>query len=538
MNRFNKFSHVMPAFEAVDFQVSSKLGSELTKVFQQAIDFVNNKIEYDKEDKKYNTTAQRHLQLHTYCQNILFPNMQKVIESCANLEIKKIVASDGPTGFFAVDLTMDNSRDLMDMLGMQTGQVEPPKNYRESLKETMEMYKNLDISKGVLKDFKYGKGNKRRISVVLYFDPYSALVPKDFVPENRVQDFTAEELTAVYLHEIGHALTTVERSIQTYFTIDRCTKHIPELLKNVNSKEGVEAFTEFGLPVLEKAKKDGILGQTEYDTITKAYETAKYITESGDTDEVNVSALVQLYFHVQFTIALTCSVLISPLVYIKAMMGIIAGLEEFSGIKDTKTSDTIMTKHNMYNMERIADEFVVRHGYGQYQASALNKLVTMFDYMGAYQGMVNLAHYRKSRIFSMYMRYTVFIMRLVGISSTITEGFVNNYETLAARLKRLAQDQIGVFKHTLKGAALNEAIVSYENIMREVEDIDSQLDRKAAKLIYTYLFNSKFTMKFVASILTGRLANDYDKLQNQVEDLINNKLYYQGAKFKQFALRK
>ena len=80
----------MPAFEAVDFQISSKLGSELTKVFQQAIDFVNNKIEYDKENKKYNTTTQRHLQLHTYCQNILFPNMQKVIESTANLEIKKI----------------------------------------------------------------------------------------------------------------------------------------------------------------------------------------------------------------------------------------------------------------------------------------------------------------------------------------------------------------------------------------------------------------------------------------------------------------
>ena len=45
-------------------------------------------------------------------------------------------------------------------------------------------------------------------------------------------------------------------------------------------------------------------------------------------------------------------------------------------------------------------------------------------------------------------------------------------------------------------------------------------------------------MKFIASILTGRLANDYDKLQNQVEELINNRLYYQSAKFRQLALRK
>jgi hypothetical protein len=537
MNRLNKYAYSMPAFEAVDFQISSKLGSELTRVFQQAIDFVNNNIEYDKENKNYNTTTQRHLQLHTYCQNILFPNMQKVIESTANLEIKKIVASSGPTGFFAVDLTMDNSRDLMDMLGMQTGQAEPPKNYRESLKETMEMYKNLDISKGVLKDFKYGKGNKRRISVVLYFDPFVAFVPKDFVPENRIQDFTAEELTAIYLHEIGHALTTVERSIQTYFTIDRCTKHIPELLKNTKDKEGVQAFAEFGLPVLEKAKQDGILGQAEYDTITQAYESAKYIAESSDTEELNIMAYIELYMHVQFVIMLTCTITMPVFVWIKFLMGMVSGLEEFSGLKDAKTSDTIMTKHNMYNMERIADEFVVRHGYGQYQASALNKLTTMFEYMDA-QRTPNMGHFRKSRIFSMYIRYVVFIMRMIGISPNITEGFITNYETLTARIKRLAQDQIGIFKHTLKGAALNEAITSYENIMREVEDIDKQLDRKAAKLIYTYLFNSKFTMKFIASILTGRLANDYDKLQNQVEELINNRLYYQSAKFRQLALRK
>lgn len=538
MNRLNKFSYAMPAFEAVDFQVSSKLGSELTKVFQQAIDFVNNKIEYDKENKKYNTTVQRHLQLHTYCQNILFPNMQKVIESVANLEVKKIVASDSPTGFFAVDLTMDNSRDLLDMLNMQTGETEPPRNYRESLKETMEMYKNLDISKGVLKNFKYGKNNKRHISVVLYFDPFTAFVSRDFVPENKIQDLTAEELTAIYLHEIGHALTTVERSIQTYFTVDRCTKHIPELLKNVSNKEDVEAFAEFGLPVLDKAKKDGILGQSEYDIITKAYESAKYIAESGDTEEVKISAYILLYMHIQFVIMLTCSTTLPLFSWIKLFMGSVAGLEEFSGIKDAKTSDTIMTKHNMYNMERIADEFVVRHGYGQYQASALNKLTTMFEYMSAYQGIKSLNHFRKSRIFSMYLRFTIFVMRMVGVSPSITEGFVSNYETLTARLTRLAQDQISVFKHTLKGAALDEAITSYENIIREIDDIDKQLDRKSAKLIYTYLFNSKFSMKFIASILTGRLANDYDKLQNQVEDLINNKLYYQSAKFKQLVLRK
>lgn len=82
-------------------------------------------------------------------------------------------------------------------------------------------------------------------------------------------------MTAIYLHEIGHAYTNIQSFINKYFTIDRLVTQFDSLLNNADIETMGKALQSVS-PTITKMKSLGFLSNKEYTIINSALETVTY----------------------------------------------------------------------------------------------------------------------------------------------------------------------------------------------------------------------------------------------------------------------
>ena len=75
-------------------------------------------------------------------------------------------------------------------------------------------------------------------------------------------------------------------------------------------------------------------------------------------------------------------------------------------------------------------------------------------------------------------------------------------------------------------------VMNYENMKKEVNNYKKSYAYKSETATWRFLEVCGFSATFISAIFTGRLTNDYYKYQQQIDNLINNKLYYLSRKFK------
>lgn len=515
--------------EAINFLAGSTLAKNLTKVFQKAIDYRDSmQFETTEYDKIRN---ERIFKMYKYLRETFIPEFITVVRNDTNLEITKVImtGTNSLTGFFAVNLAFDNEQDAMTMLGMQTGQDTPPPYFKDTLKEMITMCDQFDVRTGKLKSSKYGKDGKRRIQCKLYMDAMMAFLLHDFIPTRVSPPFSAEELASIYLHEIGHVLTVVERSGDLYQTVRRHTDHLKQVLKNTDKKQALKDFVEIGVPTLTKMIKDKKIDPKLGEVGLKALESATYLLEkeTSSLPAAVVDVIFRFVFHVIF---INYYLIIHAAIAMHFEYFFIGLAKEFAWIKEgKKTTDMPKTEHSLYQLEQMADEFVSRHGMGSHLASALNKLDNIF--LATFMSQTESTLLRKSGAYYAYTVFAVFMFRILG--GTLGPSY--NYEDQYGRLKRLIQNSHAVFKNNLDKKMLDEYIVEYERLSREVDVIKKSFSHKATDTIYKYLLQYAQPSTVLAALLTGRLVHDYEKQQNLIEDLINNQHYYLSAKFRQLA---
>lgn len=511
-------------FEGIDFQSESKLFKALTAVFQEAM---------DERDAIASAAPDRSMRIHqvfTYVKKTFTPKFTKAIKDNTNLDVIKVsyTGTHGITGLFAVNLSMDNFRDVAEIVAMQTGQSTPPKTLRQSLIEMRDMHKQLNTKTGELTSNTYGKG--RKIFCELYMDAMYAFLLHDFIPERIAPLPTAKELAAIYLHEIGHVLTVVERSAHWYMTIERNTRHLDVLVKQGDRKENLKAFIEIGLPMLNEMAKKNVISKESVNVITNAISTASYM-DNIDEDGIT-SATLTLIFMTINTILLVCvHIWFNTIVGLHLGMLITGLMSEFTFMTDGggKSSDTTNTAHNLYMQERLADEFVSRHGAGGHLASALNSMGVVFEAAMLLDGGVANTRLKKLSLFTGMIKLAVCVMKWAGVFAVEAP----NYEAQYNRVKRLIQNANAMFKNQLiRTDVLHMYLSDYAKLEKELEVAKGSRGDQARKIIYDYLIQYAKPTTVMAMLLTGRFTADYEKQQNLVEDLINNKLYALSAKFK------
>lgn len=515
--------------EAINFLAGSTLAKNLTKVFQKVIDY-RDSLEYMTDDPE-KIRDERIFKVYKYLREQMIPDFIDTVKRETNLEITKVImtGTKSMSGFFAVNLAFDSEPDAIDMLNIQTGQEPAPKTFRDSLKEMVTMCEQFDVKTGKLKKSTYGTGNKRKICCKMYMDGMMAFLLHDFVPTRICPTFSAEELAAIYLHEIGHVLTVVERSGDLYSTVTRQTDHLLQTLKTTDKKQALKDFMELGTPTLTKLVKDKKVDPKLGGVSIKALESASYLLEKESSSLIGAAAeiLNKFIFHVIFV---NFYLILNAILFMHFEYFFVGLAKEFAWIEEGKKStDATKTEHSLYQMERLADEFVSRHGFGSHLASALNKMDSLGVAMALSQ--TDNVRLRKSGAFYAYTVLAVFVFKLMG--GTLTPSY--NYEDQYSRLKRLVQNAHASFKNNLDKILLDEYITEYERLNRELDSIKKKVSYKASDFIYKYFLQYAQPSTILASLLTGRLLHDYEKQQNLIEDLINNQHYYLSAKFKQLA---
>lgn len=508
--------------EALAFQKSSQIGQALEKIFQKAIDY-RDSIPFEEQKEK----------VFRYCRETLKQDFIKVYKDVLNINIDNIVfCNKWPSATFAVAIYIGNSNEkrLIEdtVYGLKT--ITTPS---KEVKEIFDIYKLVDTNTGSFNNTSY---NDREIFAVLYFDISAGLLLNHYVPVEIVEPLTAQELTAIYLHETGHFFSLVDRARYHYYVNERITKQLSTLCDKYDTVEVINEFNNYKNELLDNIKKTNDKDLLKKFTIVdKAITTVKYLTdrkdESSKEKEIN-------------TITVIISLLIRSVMYVIKDIFFRLLISTFSIILDNydsskalmshsrKVSDQIETSKHYTAFEKDADEYTVRSGYGAYQISGLTKIEKVFTYIYTIKNLSYIPDYNLTKVSKRVLEY-IHILTMFEKFSCYTTGPSGKYEHGLNRNKRLCQMGIAALKHTdptFRAIYLNH----YERSIEEMKKLEKFADNPLRKI--DNFINMIITAPsiFIDNILTGRVNKDYFILQDQVEEIVNNKLYYYGNKFKSF----
>ena len=510
------------SLEALAFQKSSQLGVALEKLFQKAIDY-RDSIPFDQQKEL----------VHKYCKTTLKQDLISAFKNTVNITIDNVVfVNRWPSCEFAIMLytTAYNGSTLVFDNNYGLKKITNPS---KEIEEILNLYKDINTSNGRLST------DNTSISPALYFDISLGLLLPHYVPIDIAEPFTAKELAAIYLHECGHFFSLVDRTRYHYFVYERMIEQLSSLSDKYQPEEVIKSILD---------KKDDIKKlistintQVDKELLQKLdlIDKATYVTnllKSRIDNEDKEDSKDKLY--VSSTLLYKCIIFILKDVLgrllIRPFLNI---LDEYEDSKillqrnSIKTSDQISTFKQDTMCEQDADEYIVRSGYGNYQASSLRKIGVIFTYINSAASNVKGFDYNLNKLSKNTLELVQSLLPFYKESYFVQ--FCNLYEARIDRIKRLCQMSITGIKDT---SAIMQPIYleQYEKCIKELTEVEKFGKSNIVtiqKFVNTVISSPSV---FIDNLLTGRINKEYFTLQNQVEELINNKLYYYGNKFKSY----
>ncbi len=527
------------AFESIFFQLDSDLGRGLEQAFAEAINYTNT-IDYTgvSEDK---WTQHRYTYVHSYAKSTLFPQIASVIQKTTNIIVTKIVDARTFCGMFAVDISLDDVEAVTEIFEHQTGTTTGGDVLSDSAKEIAETSKLLDKKLSRFTSNVFGRG-KRRIRATLYMDVDMAFLMKDNMPNHLVEDFTARELAAIYLHEVGHLVTMLEQAGNMYQTFALEKKHLESAIvaskrQNPSLSKMINTYKTNLRPIFEEHVKKGRLNK-EYLKATDALCAASEYAEHTQRSDIFYGIFERL-----------CSVLVSmwfAVVLFFARIGIYvylyligSALTYFISDKpgeSGKSTEYSTSNSVYYHAERMADEFATRHGYGADLASALAKLTNIGRYLSATAGLTySSGSVRNSYVYSLYIKGFTALVEFFRIDmNSISNDFSGpgHYEDDLARLDRILMDQRVIFKKDLPADIAGHYLAEMEKTRKAINAIRKPVTSRISDTLWKYILDYPAVLKRLCQL------DDMEEMEEhlkRIRKLIDNELYASAAAFKTLA---
>ena len=549
--------------EAVDFQVNSKLGRMLTECFQEVQDY--------KEHLDYSSIPNiddamrtyRIEQVYDFVKKVTMPKFSKIVLECCNLQIKKIFCvggiDRGLSGAYACCINISDLSDMFEIISRSSGSCGYVSGDKASkdIDDVATMASQFNTFDAKLNNRVFGKRNRPIYVPAMYFDANMSFLADDFVSEDVCEPMEPEEVAAVMMHEIGHAMSTIEHAADIYFMKSR-VHEININLKNSKMSEDEladtldELDTKFA-PKLRSLVVDADFGDDANGAVTKerllsmiddCRNVIANVTKhkrkpnpKGDNSIIGtifgtiIGITVTLFVSV-FILILT--IFLSILMLLTGVL-IIAELEKRCTDKNRnwrgeKLTDVGANQNRAFVIERWADEFVARQGYGNYLTSALNKFDTLVghDYIN---GITDSNSLRNSTIGQIMLSI---VLKLLSFADIFSWFDPNIYENQYRRALRVAQDTYAFFKASDK--APRDVVVAWMNKVKEIETNVNAAKRlrdtvvgKAAINVFKSLTNP---VKWYDYINNGNIIQDLQLLEDNLDDLSNNKLFYLSDRLK------
>lgn len=549
--RFDNYFN-LPGFESIDFQTSSTLGTDLSRVIANAMNDI------DKIWKDSNQRGDRFRNAVTnYCTKNFAQDLESVITKDTRIAVTSIQfygrnLQNASFGLFAIELGLDNVDTVLTLMNRESGlntYTNPDEQYLEDLNHLVDL---LDFNKGKLKSNKYGKDNKHVIHVNIHFDMEFAFMSKylfaDKVDKEQAVP-TADEIAAIMLHEIGHMMTLVEHSFDMFATANRIYEniHIVNSEKLRNDPKAMDNFIDEHKKILNKIKKVVVmLPNTKQNA--KLSKNIKFISAAVDKLELMkitsndaasmqtlISKLIMFVILIvkniltRFVVSLGIGLLTILISYLSASLVNLFNNRSIS--TSGKTTDRGSGYNQLFLIERWADDYAAHQGYGPELASALNKL----EY--AFKNYLLMFDDEKLRHSTWFLSLCEIVSKFLDLPSVLfapplLDGI---YEDSVRRIERIREDTYAFFRNntdvtpTIVNAYINKIDKLNEQIKKAE---DAQFWSKGARETLSKIWFNLTPTGIYSLLKDGNLQKDLDMLNNQVDAMRNNSLYYWSDKIK------
>ncbi len=521
--------------EAIDFQVDMKFADSIRDMFQSIIAY----RETCRGDRRIVT------KVTDFAERTISRDLPKLLLQYTGLHLNQITYSKNISFFFAMSPRLCSEKNMGKVVDAATGNALYADNIDFSEKTYEELKKismTFDKKKGALGVKKF---LQQDISMNLFFDCYSAFLLRDTLNVN-FEYFTAEELTAIVLHEIGHMMSLVEHCGDMFFQLGLKAALTRNFLHSAPITERIKLIREI-LADPDAGKfmvANSSLNAKMVEAVHKAIKNVADSFDSNKKDNVNDSSYLFWATIWGFFINAVClgylavAAIHAPITsFIIALSShiLISMNRDFiqkGGYNEPKYSDFMANKNQSFLWERWADEYVTRYGYGSNLSAALNKL---FKVMSA-TNMVAVDEkgadvWIRNGWVPLVINYCLNGIWTLLFGGNLDDGF-GIYESQVDRLKRICQDTIGVFKRMdLPQEVMDKYIEEYEKCMQQLNNVPM-----ARRCEHIYALVHRCVMSFLDPIqmgnrlLRGNIKAEYAQLANDIDDLRNNPLFYNASK--------
>ena len=496
---------LFPSLEAIKQQHNSQLASGLVALFQDIINYrdaINTSI--DDRIKETITYAKKKM-------NAAFP---QIVQKATGLKCRKISYSPSIDFGYACLMEVGDKYgyNAMMFIGEYSG-TGIDNTMRQLMKwndvrcttaqEIMTVTNSLNKDTGIYSSDTLYDG--RKVSFTMYFDPYSAFLLQE-AGHIKNKPFTAEEIAAIVIHEIGHMHSMLEHALDQFMRVQVATAAFDYFTQHASNEEKVKLVGVLYSDQLGIQKKTNELLKNRKDTV------GGYILDGC----VALFNILVCAFELLALPAIIAGNIITKLCDELVLSTLRNSID--------KTSDLGQTAHNFKLVERLADEFVVKHGLGSALISAISKL----DY-NISGGAGTWCSNKNSSLAYNSFKLTYILGRLLSGHAMYR---LDEHDSMPTRGIVAMEKTIEIFKSKLSPELLNYYIEDYERLQKVLDNRSTVEQMETVALSVGKLMD--YIIMTPASILaTGRFSSEYENLIYKINSLINNKLYFRAAKLQQ-----
>lgn len=505
------------AMERIQFQNESPLFKDLTKAYQRALDAVDAKL------TGTHPSSQDILNV-LYKENI-YKEIEDISVKHLNVVLRVgLVPTAGP-----ITLVVTNMRKNQDLLQAYKRRVDLSDGKYSKYRSASHAAETIVRELGQTIDINNGKHTSLSGSYVYKF---MLIISTGFFNKHnisrQIDPFTAKELAAITLHELGHVILMpydVQNTFRSATTIQDAFAYLRS--DDVSNKERHEAAGTIVDKILDIYSKDNIshsgLKSEDAATTKEAVTDLKKNLRGSPGRIGNVFVVTNLEGFLFLLIIWMIWSLIRRLQKHNTRRRFTFGTSSMESLSDDGASNKDKTAH-----ERSADEFAIRHGAGSHLASALYKM----DQSIFFENKDSIQLSSASLSATSMIDWVLTVMPRIFGEAYMEAGKFFPYETSTKRLDRILEVNMAFFKQTdLPKHVAKDWIQDTQDLKKKIEEA-----KKKPYIRYHRALTNVFKYLNPASDerpdSDGGIKKDLSLLQDATSGLIRNPFYYQSARLK------
>ncbi len=488
---------------AINFQINSPLAKELELIYTKGQAYAKSLNIRTKKDAE---------KVREYFKLELVPILGATIKKNTGIIITEVRVSKSPDLMYAIMPKLNSLKNTAAVMQRSYALGAKQNIAPKTADELNKIYEGFNKETGKIEI----TGTELEVSAIFFFDPYSAFMPKETIYKS-VDELSPQEITAITLHEIGHVLALVERAADTTYRIAQFQDSFTSFCKSAPEDEQLKALTTIGQKV--NSAEDAIMQEKlieKYESFRIAMSNNKSVQYFGSVGLTIVSAAMLIMYPIVFAFNFFDRTLTEKVI------DVVVNNPKY------KNSDIRGSLNNYTRIERYADEYCSRFGYGAQLITSLKHIRSQAICCISGNGDPIEARRMSKIAYGMAQFFLGVVQPLYyGVSFDI-------HKSDEERAEHAIQD-LNVF---FKQPSLPASVVDFYLSELSAAKIALKEARHIGKFSYVVKAAFEFVVYLIGPmsiwdmLINGRITREVDRLHKLIDGFTNNELYAYAEQFK------